>query len=169
MTISCWILPRMRNVPNKSCRENQSTHYISLVIFSRKSCRVWDKCRKMWWSQRGRRWKYGGMLHSGLVRLHAPVLPHPYTHALTHPHSYKHTEICTIYCFFTATHFSVSLHAHFLYFFIPRWVTCVVDVYKTNQVIKWYAQPEYVRAWTEAILSPLTGMAVGCLEPCTVG
>ena len=33
------VLLRMRNVADKSCRENQNTHFISNNCFSRKSCR----------------------------------------------------------------------------------------------------------------------------------
>ena len=34
MTISCWILLRMRNVSNKSCREHKSTHFMFNNFFS---------------------------------------------------------------------------------------------------------------------------------------
>jgi hypothetical protein len=45
MTISRWILLRMRNVSNKSCRENQNTHSMVNNWF-RKSCRLWDYVQK---------------------------------------------------------------------------------------------------------------------------
>jgi hypothetical protein len=48
-------------------------------------------CRKIWRRQMGRRWKYGGALPAGLVRLHArktlprqctpPPRPHTHTHS----------------------------------------------------------------------------------------
>jgi len=41
MFISCWMLPRMRNVSDKSCREIQNTHLSSVTPF-RKSCLLWD-------------------------------------------------------------------------------------------------------------------------------
>ena len=34
MTTSRWILLRMRNISNKSCRENQNTHFMTSNIFS---------------------------------------------------------------------------------------------------------------------------------------
>ena len=45
MIISHWILLRMRNVSDKSCRENQNTFYAQ-TIFS-KSRAVYGTCRKM--------------------------------------------------------------------------------------------------------------------------
>jgi hypothetical protein len=52
MTISRWILLRMRNVLDKTCRENQNTHFmfstfLSIIVpFMR-------KCRKNWCRMRG--------------------------------------------------------------------------------------------------------------------
>ena len=42
MTIFLWVLLRMRNVLDKSCRENQYTHFMFNYFFFRKSCRFWD-------------------------------------------------------------------------------------------------------------------------------
>jgi len=36
-----WILLRIRKFSNKSCRKSQ-THFIFNVLFSRKSCHLWD-------------------------------------------------------------------------------------------------------------------------------
>jgi hypothetical protein len=44
MTIPRWFLLRMRNVFDKSCRENQ-THFIFQNIFQ-KSCRLWHNVEK---------------------------------------------------------------------------------------------------------------------------
>jgi hypothetical protein len=46
MKISRWILLRMRSVWDKSCRENQNTHFMfsSLFFPRRKLCRLWKKC-----------------------------------------------------------------------------------------------------------------------------
>jgi hypothetical protein len=38
--------PRMRNVSDKSYRENQNMHFILKTFFSRKSCRFWDNVDK---------------------------------------------------------------------------------------------------------------------------
>jgi len=40
MTISGWILLSMRNISDKTCRENQNTHFMFNNNFSRKSCRL---------------------------------------------------------------------------------------------------------------------------------
>ena len=45
MITYCVILLKMRNVSNKSCRENQNTYFM-LNNFSRKSCRLWDDVEK---------------------------------------------------------------------------------------------------------------------------
>jgi hypothetical protein len=45
MIISDWILPRMRNISDKSCKENQNT-CLCLVTFPCKSCRLWDNMEK---------------------------------------------------------------------------------------------------------------------------
>ena len=56
------------------------------------------KCRKLWWSQRGRRWQYGGALHAGLVRLHARqayasvCAPTP-THTRTREDTHKYVRL----------------------------------------------------------------------------
>jgi hypothetical protein len=45
MTVSRWILLRMRNVSDKSCRENEITRF-ALSNFFRKSCRLLDNVEK---------------------------------------------------------------------------------------------------------------------------
>ena len=42
MTVSRWIILRMRNVSFKSCRENQNTHFVFNNFCSRKSRVLWD-------------------------------------------------------------------------------------------------------------------------------
>jgi hypothetical protein len=47
MIISRSVLLRMRNVSDKSCTENQNTHFLcSVTLFFRKSCRLWDNVEK---------------------------------------------------------------------------------------------------------------------------
>ena len=115
MTISRWILLRMRNVSNKSYRENQNTHFIFNNVFP-KIVPLWDNVEK-YCGAIDHRWQYGGALHAGLVRLHSrkhtPVFVHP--HALRNPHA--HTEICRTYCFsmvtmVTWTRLNVTLYVH---------------------------------------------------------
>jgi hypothetical protein len=54
------ILFRLRNVLDKSCRENHSTFYIQQVPPpppppTPKSCRLWGNVTKTWYSQTGHR------------------------------------------------------------------------------------------------------------------
>jgi hypothetical protein len=80
-----WILLRVRNVSDRSCRENQSTRISCSLNFSRKSYRIWND-GKIWWSLRGRRWQYN--------TAHARCLLDNHGHIL---------KICNTYCFSTGT------------------------------------------------------------------
>ena len=42
MIISRWILLRMRNASDKSCRENRNAHYMFKIFFFSKWCLLWD-------------------------------------------------------------------------------------------------------------------------------
>jgi hypothetical protein len=46
MIISRWIILRMRNVSDKSCTQNQNTHFMFNNFFAWKSCRLWDNVEK---------------------------------------------------------------------------------------------------------------------------
>ena len=46
MTISHWIVLRMRNVSNRSCTENQNTHFMFSDFFSWKLCLLWYNVEK---------------------------------------------------------------------------------------------------------------------------
>ena len=52
--ISSRILLTVRNVSDKSCRENQNTHFVSNNFFL-KSCRLWDNVKKKIAVEAGRR------------------------------------------------------------------------------------------------------------------
>jgi len=52
-----WVFLRMGNVPDKSCTESQNT-YFTFNYFFRKSCRLWDNVKKIWYSQTDHRWQY---------------------------------------------------------------------------------------------------------------
>ena len=103
------VLLRVGTVSDKSCRENQNTHFLFRPFF-RKSCRLWDNV-KYFGGARGRRWQYVCKMHAGFVRLHprkhtpAPMHPYPRTHERKHTQSRarKHTHTSKTYCFFTVT------------------------------------------------------------------
>ena len=61
MTISRWFIFIIRHFSDKSCRENQNTHFCS-INFSRKCCCLWDDV----YSRIGHIWQYGACaLHAG--------------------------------------------------------------------------------------------------------
>jgi len=47
MTASRRILLRMTNISDKSCRENQNTHFVFSNFFFRKSCRYDENVEKI--------------------------------------------------------------------------------------------------------------------------
>ena len=115
MTISRWILLRMRNVSNKSCRENQNTHFMFSNFF-RKLYRLRDNVETC-----------GGTRGATndvtiwCIRVACLISKTTCTHA--HAYSYMprhtHTHICNIYCFSMAkmvsrTRLNVTLYAHCL-------------------------------------------------------
>ena len=95
MTISRCILPRMRNVLDKNCRENENTQFCS-VTFSRKSWCLWDNVKKIFggnrdatndntiWRMRVAFW----ISKATCADAHA----RPRAWALTHTHACAHTE-----------------------------------------------------------------------------
>ena len=44
--LSCSVLLRMRNVSDKSCRENQKRHFMFNNLFYRESCHLWGNLEK---------------------------------------------------------------------------------------------------------------------------
>ena len=125
---SRWILHRMRNFSNKSCRENQNTHfYVQILFFFSENLAVCEIISKNMEEPERLQMtvQYGACaLHPGKPRLHA------HAHALGHTHALKlsfsrvhtHTEICNNYCFSTVTvvsrtRFSFTLYAHCLFCF----------------------------------------------------
>jgi hypothetical protein len=93
MTISRWILFRMRNISNKPCRENQSTHFMLSNNFA-KYVSFMRKCRKIWWSQRGRKWQYGA-LHAGFSKAYTRASTHQRLFTPTHTHESTPTLLRT--------------------------------------------------------------------------
>jgi hypothetical protein len=104
MTISRWIPQRMRNDSNKSCKQNQNTHFKFSISFP-KIVPFMRSCRKICWKQRRCKWQYSRALHAGVARVHerkhTPALVHAQTythvHAQTHTRAPKHAEICNTF------------------------------------------------------------------------
>jgi len=102
VTVSRSVLLRMINVSDKSCRENQSTHFVFGYFFWLKSCHLCDNvenyCRT-------------GQATDDNVTL---------AHCMLDTKGYKHTlRICNTYCFSTAkvvarTRLNVTLYVHCL-------------------------------------------------------
>ena len=57
MIISCSVLLRMRNVSDKSCRENNNRHFMFSNVFPNILLLI-RLCEKIWYSQTGHRWHY---------------------------------------------------------------------------------------------------------------
>ena len=88
----------MRNVLDKSCRENQNTDLMFSNFFS-KIVPFMKKWRKIWWGQMGHKWCHN-MAHTscmldkqGYMHARSCDLAHARTRAQTH------IQICNIYCF----------------------------------------------------------------------
>jgi hypothetical protein len=82
MTISRWILHKVRNTSNKSCRESKNTHF-TFSNFFRKSCRLRDNMNK-----------YGGVTEAADDNMAARCMldNQNYTRASTRPRARKHTQ-----------------------------------------------------------------------------
>jgi hypothetical protein len=89
MTISRWILSRKRNVLDKSCGQNQNTHFMfSNFFFFRKSCRLWDNVE----TYRGAR---GATNDVSIypIRVVCWISKATCTHTPRHTHARAHTHI----------------------------------------------------------------------------
>jgi hypothetical protein len=104
MTISRWIFLRMRNVSDKSCTENQNTHFMFNNFFYPKIVPLMRWRGKIWYNQTGYRWQYNTA----------------HTLCVLDNWGYRHTlRICNTYCFYTATmvtrtRLNITLYVHCL-------------------------------------------------------
>ena len=102
LIISRSFLLRMRNVSDKSCRENQNTQFVfSNFFFFRKLCRLWENLEKSWRAGQVR-WQYGACaLQAGYLKLQIHTL-----------------RLCNTRCFSIAmvarTRLNVTLYVHSL-------------------------------------------------------
>jgi hypothetical protein len=116
MTISRWILLRMRNISDKSCTENRNTHFTlsTFFFFFRKSCLSWDNVEK-----------YGGVGGARndftIWRIIKATRLHTHAHirapTRTHMCSHMRRQICNTSCISTETivartRGSVALYVH---------------------------------------------------------
>ena len=112
MIISYWILLRMRNVSNKSCRKNQNTHFMfnffpkvvpfivckDMVEPEMPQMTIWCMRVASWISKDTR-----AKIHFYAVQPHQHPTTHVLAHTQTRIHTHSHTEVCNIYLFSTAT------------------------------------------------------------------
>jgi len=86
MILPRWILLRMRNVSDKTLRENQNTHFMFSNFFFRRSCRLWDN---------GEKYGTAGQATDDNTA---------HAHWMLDTLSYRHIlRICNTYCLSTAT------------------------------------------------------------------
>jgi hypothetical protein len=83
MKISRWIPFRMRNILNKTCRENRNTHFVFNIFFFRKKIMfknlvVPERPQMIVWRVRVACWI------SKATSAHAHASAHPHTHARAH-------------------------------------------------------------------------------------
>jgi hypothetical protein len=103
----------MRNVSDKSCRENQNANFFCSETFFSNNLFIYEKMSQ---KSGGATGTTGNMAHAhcmldkqGYTResTRPHLSTHTHTHARTRMHSptraHKPTEICNIYCFYTAT------------------------------------------------------------------
>ena len=108
MTIPRWFLLKMRNVSNNSCWENQNTFCVQRLIFRISRC-LWDMSKNMIvpertqtiWRLRVVHWIRKPTRVQAHSRAWAPTITPPHTHMRARTHI--HTDICSTYCFSTAT------------------------------------------------------------------
>jgi len=117
MIIYRSVLLRIRNVSDKSCKENQNTRN---NFFSRKSCLLWDNVEKYTVVPGRNRWQYGAcafiwrtkdtsthseyVVHSAIppqqwLYESASVLRYTYTAPLPHPRFASCCYICSVFSY----------------------------------------------------------------------
>ena len=113
MVISRWIILRMRNALDKSCRENENTCSVFSNFSENRA--VYEIMSKNVVETEGHKWRHN-MAHTccmldkqrytrarAFTHPRARAHPHARMHARARAHTHTHTEICNIYCFSTAT------------------------------------------------------------------
>jgi hypothetical protein len=116
---------RMRNVLDKSCRENQNTHFTFNNFFFSKIMPFMRYFWKLWWSQGGHKWRHN-MAHTN-----CKLVKQGYSHARTctcqsfrtrmqePTHVHTHTQIYNTYWFLSTRivlwmRLNITLYVHCL-------------------------------------------------------
>jgi hypothetical protein len=140
LTISRQILHRMRNVLDKSCRENQNTHFMFNNFFFRKShslCENVEKCGgnrgTTVWRTRVACWISMATCTYALAHATRPA-------ARTLAQACTHRPIINTYCFYTATlvswtRLNVTLCVHCMSCYITHY-TCIFQTFFVEEPIK---------------------------------
>ena len=105
MTITCWIVGRIKNFSNKSFWENQNTFYVQQLFFFQKPCRLADNVEK-YGAAREAEMSVCRMHGACWISKNTGAKAHARACASTSTHSHVHTQICNTYCFSTASVFS---------------------------------------------------------------
>jgi hypothetical protein len=101
MTIPRLSFLRMRNLSDKSCTENQNTHFMFNTFFP-KMLSSMKQCRKPWWNPRGHKWQYNTasahfiLNKQGYTCVCKCVLPRALATARTHARTYTHKYVILI-------------------------------------------------------------------------
>jgi hypothetical protein len=111
IAIARWILLRIRNVLDKSSRENQNTHFIFRNFF-RISCHLWYNVEK---SGAARISKNGVTIWRTPVACCISKATCTHTHAHAHAIRHKHTQMCNTGCYSMATTRDVASVLHYTY------------------------------------------------------
>ena len=105
MTISRWIILKMRSVFDKRCRENQDTQVICSNVFRKSYC-LCDNIEKCGGSKEAAVWRLRAACWISKA-IRALLHPHrnegTHTHALNSAWTHAHTDMYNTYCFSTAT------------------------------------------------------------------
>ena len=122
MTVSSWILLRIRNVSDRSCKEIK-THILCSINVFRKSYRLWDNVEKY-------------------CRTRRATDNTAHAHCVLEKWVYRHTlRICNTYCFSTATMVTRTR----LCYVCGTHIACLVSAFCGQ----WYQHQRYANLWWE--------------------
>jgi hypothetical protein len=142
MAIPSWFLLWMRIFSNKSCRENQNVRF-TFGDFFPKIVPVMSSCQKMWWSQRGYKWRYN-MAHTRCMldkqdNTHARTCTRPSARASTLKRLDRYTrrQLSNAYWFSTATMTREPTQCYVIRTLPVLFIFCVVAGYLSSALACW--------------------------------